>query len=157
MGVRQRRIVATLALALCAAAMPVSTQPADGVTQLLRRLEGVVKAGDVDAFSAVALDSERTRVREFAANELSSPVARAVIQERDREQLRGTLPGDGYRVTVDLFAENADRARVATWRLDLRRVGDSGTDRDWVIVDGERLSSVESLYRLALNTTKQFT
>jgi len=137
--------------------MPVSTQPADGVTQLLRRLEGVVKAGDVDAFSAVALDSERTRVREFAANELSSPVARAVIQERDREQLRGTLPGDGYRVMVDLFAENADRARVATWRLDLRRVGDSGTDRDWVIVDGERLSSVESLYRLALNTTKQFT
>jgi len=137
--------------------MPVSAQPADGVTQLLRRLEGVVKAGDVDAFSAVALDSERTRVHEFAVNELSSPVARAVIQERDREQLRGTLPGDGYRLMVDLFAENADRARVATWRLDLRRVGDSGTDRDWAIVDGERLSSVESLYRLALNTTKQFT
>ncbi len=137
--------------------MPVSAQPADGVTQLLRRLEGAVKAGDVDAFSAVALDSERTRVHEFAVNELSSPVARAVIQERDREQLRGTLPGDGYRLMVDLFAENADRARVATWRLDLRRVGDSGTDRDWAIVDVERLSSVESLYRLALNTTKQFT
>jgi Peptidase family M1 domain len=157
MGVRQRRIVAALALVLCAAAMPVSAQPADGITQLLRRLEGVVKAGDVDAFSAVALDSERPRVREFAANELSSPVARVAIQERDREQLRGTLPGDGYRLMVDLFAENADRARVATWRLDLRRVGDSGTDRDWAIVDGERLSSVESLYRLALNTTKQFT
>jgi Peptidase family M1 domain len=150
-------MVAALALGWCAVAIPVSAQQADGVAQLLRRLEGVVKAGDVDAFSAAALDSERTRVREFAANELSSPVARAVIQERDREQLRGTLPGDGYRLMVDLFAENADRARVATWRLDLRRVGDSGTDRDWAIVDGERLSSVESLYRLALNTAKQFT
>jgi S-adenosylmethionine/arginine decarboxylase-like enzyme len=157
MVVRQRRIVAAAALALSVVAMPVSAQQADGVAQLLRRLEGVVKAGDVDAFTAAALDSERTRVREFAANEIASPVTRAVIQERDREQLRGTLPGDGYRLMVDLFAESADRARVATWRLDLRRVGDSGTDRDWAIVEGERISSVESLYRLALNTAKQFT
>src|SRR5207302_9471228 len=49
------------------------------------------------------------------------------------------------------------RARASTWRLDVKRVGDAGSDDEWAIDDEERLSSVENLYRLALNTTKAFT
>ncbi len=143
-------------VALTAVPVPVSAQQADGVTQLLRRLETVVKNGDVDAFLAAVSADERSQLRDFASDELMGPVSRAVIQERDREPLRGTLPGDGYRLMLDLFSEKADRARVSTWRLDVRRVGEGETDRDWVIVNGERVSSVESLYRLVLNQTKQF-
>src|SRR5206468_7191823 len=70
--------------------------------------------------------------------------------------LRGTLPGNGFRLMVDVLAEFGARARAATWRLDVRRIGDAGSDREWAIEDEERLSSVESLYRLGINPTKAF-
>jgi hypothetical protein len=55
-----------------------------------------------------------------------------------------------------MFAEFGPRARVATWRLDLRRVGEPGSDREFAIADEERLSGLESLYRLSVNPDKQF-
>ena len=76
---------------------------------------------------------------------------RVVLQERDREPLRGARPGNGYRLMVDVFAEFGARARIATWRLDVKRTGEAGTEREWAIADQERMSSVENLYRLSLN------
>jgi hypothetical protein len=151
-----RWCVVLMVVAATTASARVSAQPADGITQFLRRLETDVKQADVDDVVATIADAERTRLRDFAANELTAAAARAVIQERDREPLRGTLPNEGFRVMVDVFVENHARARVATWRLDLHRVGDGTTDRGWSIVDAERISSVENLYRLALNTTRQY-
>ena len=57
---------------------------------------------------------------------------------------------------VDAFAEYGGRARIATWLLDVKRVGESGGAREWAIAGEERVSSVESLYRLSLTTTRQF-
>src|SRR5262249_46139978 len=56
-----------------------------------------------------------------------------------------------------IFVESGSRARAATWRLDVRRARGKDLNAEWAIVDGERVSSVESLYRLSLNTTKQYT
>jgi hypothetical protein len=66
------------------------------------------------------------------------------------------LPGNGYQLTVDVFQEFDGRARVASWRLELKRVGDPGTDTEWLIDDENRVSSVENLYKLSLNPKRQF-
>src|SRR5207249_5365846 len=49
-----------------------------------------------------------------------------------------------------------DALPISTWRLDIKRAGSPGADDEWVIAEEEKISSVENLYRLALNTTKQF-
>ena len=78
-----------------------------------------------------------------------------VVRERDRSRCSGTLPGNGYRLTLDVFTEFGNRARNATWRLDVKRVGD-GSDEVWLIADQRRFALVENLHRLSLNRTKQF-
>ena len=77
-----------------------------------------------------------------------------MIQERDRLALASAGAGNGYRLMVDVMSEFGSRARVATWRLDIKRTGAAGTDREWTIADQERLSSVENIYRVALNAAQ---
>jgi len=149
-------------LSLAAVAVPAaagSTQaPADGVTALLRRFEQIVQSADQAAHMNLLADSaDRDRVAEFAATELLPGATRVVVQERDRQPLKGTLPDAGYRVMVDAFAEYGGRARIATWLIDVKRVGEPGSAREWAIAGEERVSSVESLYRLAVTATKEYT
>jgi hypothetical protein len=82
-------------------------------------------------------------------------VNRSVVQERDRAPLAGASD-NGYRIMVDVMAEFGTRARIATWRLDVKRTGAPGSDTEWTIADQERISSVENIYRLSLNTAKQY-
>jgi hypothetical protein len=132
-----------------------STDP--DVRTLLTAIEQTINTGDADAYFALhAGGFDRDRARSFASGEILPGVTRAVIRERDREQLAGTIAGSGYRLMVDVFAEFGPRARAATWRLDIRRVGEPGDARVWAIVEEESLSSVENLYRLGINVTKQF-
>jgi len=132
-------------------------QEADGVRLLLLRVERIVQEGDAAAyFAALSPTADRNRAREFAGFELIPGATRAVVRERDREPLAGTLPGNGYRLMVDVFAEFGSRARVATWRLDVQRTGQAGADGEWTINDEEKLSSVDNIYRVGLNATKAF-
>jgi hypothetical protein len=153
---------AVFAVIVLSAAAPGNGSPeqqqADGVTALLRRFEQTVQNADAAAYLTMLADSaDRKRSADFASTELLPGATRVVIQERDRQPLPGTLPDNGYRVMVDAFAEYGGRARVATWLLDVKRVGSASTEKDWAIAAEERVSSVESLYRLTLTTTKQFT
>ena len=151
-----RAALALLALVLSGAAP--RAQDADGVRLLLARLERLAQAGDGVAYmSELGATANRDRARDFIGAELLPGANRAVIQERDRQPLAGTLPGNGYQLIVDVFAEFGSRARAATWRLDVRRTGQPGSDREWTIADEERLSSVENLYHVALNPEKAFT
>jgi peptidase M1-like protein len=152
---KRRGAIALLALTL-GGGVPHAQEP-DGVRLLLARLERVLQAGDGAGYlAALAESADRNRARDFIGSELFPGANRAVIQERDRQPLAGTLPGNGYRLIVDSFAEYGSRARAATWRLDLKRTGDAGTDREWTIADQERLSTVDNLYRVGLNTSKAF-
>lgn len=138
----------------CAAQSPPQV---DGVARLLLRIEQLMQAGDpaayLDLLSAVAS-------REFAAGasrELIVPgITRAVIRERDRTPLEGTLPGDGYRLMVEMLTERGIRARVATWRLDVRRVPTDTNEDEWRIAGQQQATTIEGLYRLSLSTTKQY-
>jgi hypothetical protein len=158
---RAHRILAAallgVALSSGASPVPVQAQNGDGIALLLRRLEPIVQATDVDAFNALLSESaDRPRAADFTAQEFASKVTRAVIQERDREPLRGVLPGEGFRMIVDVFTEFGSRSRVSTWRLDLKRIGQPGDEHEWAIADEDRLSTLENLYRLSLNPNKQF-
>ncbi|MDO8794131.1 MAG: M1 family aminopeptidase, partial [Vicinamibacterales bacterium] len=139
----------------------VSTQdtPRDGIRLFLLGLERVVQQSDVAAYNALLAESaDRGRSAGFIDAELIPGMTRAVIQERDRSPLAGTVPGDGYSIVVDTFEEYGDRARVSTWWLDLKRNRDAmDTDTEWLIADQGPISSVEDLYRISLDPAKQFT
>ena len=127
------------------------------IPALITAIEQTVRAGDTVAYLALHTDSaNRERALAFAASELVPGATGSVVRERDREALAGTLPGNGYRLIVDVFAEFGQRARAATWRLDIKRVADPGTAQQWAIVEEEEVSSVENLYRLSVNSTKRF-
>jgi hypothetical protein len=132
--------------------------PGDTVRLFLIRLERIAQRSDPRAYNALLVESaDRDRAARFIDTELMPGMTRAVIQERDRSPLAGTLPGDGYRVVVDVFEEYGSRARISTWWLDLMRDRDAVTDAEWLIADQGRLSSVEELYKLSLNPAIQFT
>ena len=139
----------------------LSTQDASGdrIDSFLLRLERVVQANAVAEYVALLTESaSRSRAARFMDTELVAGLTRVVIQERARGPLAGTVPGDGYSLVVDAFEESGDRARVSTWWLDLKRDrGAPDTGAGWLIDDQGRLSSVEDLYRISLNPTKQFT
>jgi hypothetical protein len=131
----------------------------EGIPPFLLRLERVVRQGNGAAYDALLTESaDRGRSAQFIDAELLPGVTRVVIQERERAALPGTIPGGGYTLVVDAFEERGDRARVATWWLNLKRNRDTpDTDTEWLIDDQGQLSSVEDLYRISLNHTKQFT
>jgi hypothetical protein len=133
-----------------------SAQDNDGVRNLLERLERITQAGDSRAYlELLSGTADQRDAREFLSTEILPGATRVVVRERDRQPLPGTLPGNGYQLSVDTFTEFGARARSATWRLDVKRIG-QGSDESWVIADQERVSAIENLHRLSLNTAKQF-
>ncbi len=154
MSCRPLVVVFALAVAVCPCAYG---QEVDTVAPLLARIEQVAKSGDTAAYLALLTSgANRERAVDFCSSELLPGATRTVVKERDREPLRGTLAGNGYRLMVDVLTEFGPRARAATWRLDVKRVGERGSAQEWAIDDEERLSAVENLYRLALNPAKVF-
>jgi hypothetical protein len=152
---RVRTTIVLLAVVLCAAAS-ARAQDEEGVRLLLGRIERVVRSGDTTAyFALLSAGAGLDRARDFASTELMPGVTRSVLQERDRAALGGDS-SNGYRLMVDVMAEFGSRARIATWRLDVKRTGAAGAENEWTIADAERISSVESIYRVALNGAKQY-
>src|SRR5437660_3801855 len=152
------RIPAAILCLVSAIAVPtvVSAQSVDkdDVRDMLQQLEQIVQAGAISQYFALLADSaDRERARAFAAFEIGNGATRVVIQERDRAALKGALPGNGYELFVDVFTESGNRARAATWRIDVTRARD---DPSWRIADQEQITSVEGLYRLLLDPARQF-
>src|SRR5207244_1099354 len=99
------RIPAAILFAAALLAVNVSAVHAqeDGIAVLLHRLEQITKAADVTAYKTLRTDSaDPERARAFTTSEFLPGFTNIVIQERERETLRGTLPGDGYVVTADV-------------------------------------------------------
>ena len=148
----------TFAMAQAAAAQTASLT-ADGIEPLLQRLAQVIEAGEAsDYLSLVTSSADRSQALAFANDEIQPGVTRAVALERFRTALADAPEGAGYRLMVEVFIEQGPRARFATWQLDVRRADlDSTTgDRPWQIADQRVLDTVDGLYHLALNPTKQY-
>jgi hypothetical protein len=105
-----------------------------------------------------ASTADRDQAAEFFDAMVPQGITRVVVKERDRAALQGTLPGEGYRLIVEVFVETGARGRIATWHLDIRRPRGQDLGRQpWRIVAEDRLASIEGLHRLALKPDKQFT
>lgn len=157
-----------LAVAFCGwagsaqARQPAAPDPDEVlIARTLQRIELALTAADKDAWLAlVSTNADASAAGEFFDATLPRGVTRAVVRERDRQPLEGALPGDGYRMIVEVFIESGSRGQLATWRLDIRRPAGAGAEADgetpWRIVAQDRLSQVDVLHRLTLNRERMF-
>ena len=153
-----RQLTLVLAALVCLAGEPAgqSAQPADPVAALLGRIEAALLDSNPDRYMALLSSlADRESAALFAEGMASPGLTRVVIRERDRVELAGTLPGEGYRLLVEVLRETGQRATLNTWRLDVRRRGSDALD--WGVVSQELLTTLRGLYRLTLNTRHQFT
>jgi hypothetical protein len=156
-----RAVVLTLvlsAVSLDAGQLPPAQNPDDlSIALLLQSVESSVAAMDREAWLAlVSPNADRTTAGSFFDGIVPGGVTRAVVRERDRLELAGALPGEGYRLVVEVFTEVGARGGITTWRLDIKRPRDTTERQPWRVVDQERLSSIDGLHRLQLQADKQF-
>jgi hypothetical protein len=152
-----RQLILVVAALVCLGGEPTgqTTQAVDPVAALLGRIEAALLEGPPDRYlELLSTLADRQPATSFA-NAVAVPgLTRVVIRERDRVGLAGTLPGEGYRLLVEVLRESGQRANVATWRLDVRRRGRDSSD--WGVVSQEVLTTLQGLYRLSLNPRRQF-
>ena len=149
----------TALLLFIACVLPASAQePAsvDGVAAFVTRLEEIVRLGDRAELRTLAMAPLTPEDADAFIGDLLAPdVRRAVARERDRAPIPEVPPGDGYRLVIEFFIEIGDQGRLLTARFEVRRPRDGGPE-SWRISGIERLSLVDGLYRLRLNTTTQY-
>jgi hypothetical protein len=123
---------------------PQATAQPDPIAGLVRQMERAAAAGNREALRALGVDM--TSAAELAAALTSPAPSRIVIRERDRT----AIPG-GQRLLLEIFWERATEGRLGTWSVDVSQV-----EEGWRIASAARLAAVTGLYRLSLNTAKQF-
>ena len=105
----------------------------------------------------LAPTADREQSLQFFDAMVPQGITRVVVKERDRSALQGSLPGEGYRLVIEVFQETGRRGRIATWRLDIRRPrGEEIGRQPWRILSEDRLASIDGLHRLSLQSEKQF-
>jgi hypothetical protein len=153
------RLVLLLACAV-SVAMPARAQtpaaPPSGVETFVARFDKVVQSGDrTQVASLFSVTAPPDDVAQYAADLIDAGIVRTVVRERDRVPLDGALPGDGFRLVLELFVETPTRARIVTTIVDVRRPNGGAADT-WLITATQGVTSVEGLYRLHLNATTQY-
>ncbi|MCC7127155.1 MAG: hypothetical protein IT178_20100, partial [Acidobacteria bacterium] len=161
----RRHIVRLLVLTMLLHAGRAAAQPPEPpsredltIQAFVRVVEDTVVAMDANRWaSLLSPNADRAAAATFFDDMVPSNVTRAVVKERERLPLLGTLPGDGFRLITEVFIEQDARGRIATWNLDIRKPrGEDDDPQPWRIVAVERLSSVDGLHRLHLRTDQQF-
>lgn len=129
----------------------------DGVPALLTRLEGVLLSSDPSRFATLLSPNAPAGLDEsFGADLFFEGATRVIIRERERSVLSGALPGDGFRLLVEVFVEASTLGRIQTARLDVRRPRNDISPEAWRIVGGKMLTQVRDLHRLAVDVSRQF-
>ncbi len=124
-------------------------QPApDPVTGFLARLELALAGNSQTPFaSLVAPDANRQSLDDFASRWVSPSTTRATVRERDRASSGGATV-----VTAEALLEAGNTGRLATWQFELS----GGGDTPLAIRKATGLGALEGLFRLVLDTTRQF-
>jgi hypothetical protein len=158
------QFIAILLVLLCLGAplraeqsIPALSDEELSIQAFLKAVEVAISTTDREAWLALlSQNADRPAATEFFDAMVPQGVTRAVVRERDRTDLMGALPGEGYRLLVEVFIETGARGRILTWRLDVRRPRETEDRQPWRIAAEERVSSVEGLHRLALHPLKQY-
>jgi hypothetical protein len=150
-----------VAAALLWTPLPAASPQPDGVAQLLGRIEHAARSGQADSYTRLlSAYADRALAASFAEAVIQPGTTRAVVKERDRVPLPGTLPGEGYQLTAEALLESGPEARLFTWSLDVKRVGgrgQPGDDGTWAIAGQRILGALPAVHRLQLDERKQFT
>jgi len=127
-----------------------TTEP-DPVTPLLRRFEQALNQGNrQDLTGMFSPDVQAAKVDLYLGTLLMPGAVKTTLRLRDRSQLEGAPPGDGYSLVVEFFIETAGRARIVTAGMDMRRPA-NGDLASWRFVGAEGLTFVEGLYKLRID------
>jgi hypothetical protein len=123
------------------------------------KMESAIARGDHAAYRAlVAPAVPPERADAFAADTVSAGVTRAVLRARDRAPMPDPV-GGAFRLVVEIFVEMGDHARVWTLRVNVERQPPAGpgapASDTWLITAQDRLTSIDGLYRLALDPATQ--
>lgn len=150
-------LVAAVMTGLLVTAAPVRPQaPAPDLGPFLTEVQRALETDTTAAYEALlAVPAGDLTRGEVAAEMFLAGATRVTVRERDRAPLTGALPGEGFRLMVEILSERERQARIATWRLEVR-LARLAEERVWRIVGQERLSSLDGLYQLALDTTTQY-
>jgi hypothetical protein len=122
----------------------------DGVTRLVLAIEYAIRTSDHVALRALARpDVNKVRLSEFALAMTQTPVTQLAVKERDR----APLTNGGQRLLLEILTVSGGEGRVWTWRVDAI-AGAPG--EPWMISDVERYTVITGLFRLALDTSREW-
>jgi hypothetical protein len=148
------RLLVALALVLGAAVPAAAQTPApDPIPAFLDHVREIVLTGDTAAIRSLAVPEASGGGVEQFVRALSPPPTTLVIKERDRT----ALPDNGLRLLLEIFGARGTEARVFTWDMDVAPVAANATGpAAWRITRMNSLSVVTGLYRLSLDTSRQY-
>ena len=139
----------------CASSSWAQTAEPDPVAPLLRSFEQALNRGDRTALTALFSSGVPSSQIDLYLGSLLMPGAvKSTLRLRDRSQLEGAPPGDGYSLVVEFFIETTGRARILTAGMDMRRPP-NGDLSSWRFVAAEGLTFVEGLYKLRVDKRPQ--
>ena len=143
-------VLAILLPSAAAAAQSAQREEPDGVTQLVLAIEKAVETGDGQAIRARISPNVRPAIVSEFVQSLTFPKAtRSAVKERDR----AVTADGGVRLLIETFTERSGEGRVASWRLDAQPSTSGGP---WTVAGIERLTIVNGLFRLALDTSTEY-
>ena len=149
MRLRLRVVSAMVLIALDATAQTGTPEP---VGALLAQVERAVLTGDHARFLTLAVPDRTTGLDDFW-RQMSPAPAQVVIKERDRSML-----ADGaQRLVLDILTVRNDSGSVSTWDAVVRPAPAGAKEPVWQFADLVERSTIGGLYRLSLDTTRQFT
>ncbi len=141
-------IVSIAASAGRAAAQPPA-KPPDRIGAVIERIQRVVEAGTQGALAPLAaLNADTNSLTAFENRWVTTATSKVTMLERDRA---ATTTGD--RVLVEALVEAGMSGRLATWLIDL----EGPSDGEPKVTRISTVSSVEGLFRLSLDPTRQYT
>jgi hypothetical protein len=86
------------------------------IQAFLQAVEAAVSASSLSAWTdLLSVNADKSEASEFFTSMVPEGVTRGVVRERDRTPLLGALPGEGFRLIVDVFAETGPRGHISTW------------------------------------------
>ena len=135
---------------------------------LVGRLQTIAETADREGFlTLLAPGVDLDAARDFARDGLREDVDRTLVIPRFL--IEAEEDGDSHELTVEVFSETGDRARLQTWSLQVirdspaptRAGGDAaaptaGSSNSWTITGYEALDGIDTLHHLRLNGDVQY-
>ena len=124
----------------------------DDFAPLVSRLQTIADTADREQFlTLLAPDADLAAARDFALDGFRENVDRTIVLPRF---LIEAEDGDSHELTVEVFTEAGDRARLQTWSLQVAPA--IGNADPWIITRHEAMDGIDTLHHLRLNPDIQF-